>query len=121
MFPPIDDSVLQSNPDFAIAYNKLTKAILNQDGTTKNDPAAKERKRVREVRFPPPILVFVSMPLYTMSLHHICLKTPALTNLCFSLKELDKHRLKAAKQHILTRAIATVAPSDQPPRAIAAD
>ncbi|KAL6854988.1 hypothetical protein ACO1O0_006124 [Amphichorda felina] len=78
MFPPVDDSVLRNNPDFANLYNKLTNVILNPDGSTKDDPAAKERKRVKE--------------------------------------ELDKHRLKAAKEHLLTRAIATVSPPDQPSR-----
>lgn len=50
MLPPVEDSVLQSNPDFAVLYTTLTTAILNPDGSTKNDPAAKERKAVREVR-----------------------------------------------------------------------
>jgi hypothetical protein len=45
----VDDAVLQSNPDFAILYNKLSKVKLNPDGSTKDDPAAKERDRVKEV------------------------------------------------------------------------
>ena len=49
MFPPVDQSVLQSNPDFANLYNKLTNVVLNPDGSTKDHPAAKERKRVKEV------------------------------------------------------------------------
>ncbi|KAM5345608.1 hypothetical protein ACJ41O_011469 [Fusarium nematophilum] len=77
MFPPVDDSVLKSNPDFANLYNKLTNVILNPDGSTKEDPAAKERAAVRE--------------------------------------ELDRRRLISAKQHILTRAIATSTPSTTPP------
>jgi hypothetical protein len=49
-FPPVDDAVLQNNPDFSNLYNKLTNVILNPDGSTKEDPAAKERAVVREVR-----------------------------------------------------------------------
>ncbi|KAF5007323.1 hypothetical protein FDECE_6333 [Fusarium decemcellulare] len=48
MFPPVEDSVLKNNPDFANLYNKLTNVILNPDGSTKEDPAAKERAAVRE-------------------------------------------------------------------------
>ncbi|RMJ10044.1 hypothetical protein CDV36_010337 [Fusarium kuroshium] len=47
-FPPVDDAVLQNNPDFSNLYNKLTNVILNPDGSTKEDPAAKERAVVRE-------------------------------------------------------------------------
>lgn len=50
MFPPVEDSVLQNNPDFANLYNKLTNLVLNPDGSTKEDPRAKERAAVREVR-----------------------------------------------------------------------
>lgn len=50
MLPPIEESILQNNPDFAALYSTLTTVILNPDGSTKNDPAAKERKAVREVR-----------------------------------------------------------------------
>lgn len=52
MFPPVDDSVLKANPDFAILYGKLTNVVLDSDGSTKEDPAAKERKRVKEVSCP---------------------------------------------------------------------
>jgi hypothetical protein len=50
MFPPVEDSVLQNNPDFANLYNKLTNVVLNPDGSSQNDPRAKERASVREVR-----------------------------------------------------------------------
>jgi hypothetical protein len=49
MLPPVEDAVLQHNPDFAALYKILTTALLNPDGSTKNDPAAKERNAVREV------------------------------------------------------------------------
>jgi hypothetical protein len=52
MFPPVDQSVLQNNPDFANLYSKLTNVILNPDGSTKDHPAAKERRRVKEVSTP---------------------------------------------------------------------
>ncbi|KAF4981797.1 hypothetical protein FZEAL_2470 [Fusarium zealandicum] len=48
MFPPVDSSVLQNNPDFENLYKKLTNVVLNPDGSTKEDPAAKERAAVRE-------------------------------------------------------------------------
>lgn len=49
MLPPVEDAVLQNNPDFAALYATLTTVILSPDGSTKNDPAAKERDAVREV------------------------------------------------------------------------
>lgn len=51
MLPPVEDSVLHSNPDFAALYSTLTTAILNADGTTKDDKsrAARERDAVRKV------------------------------------------------------------------------
>ncbi|KAH7146537.1 hypothetical protein EDB81DRAFT_496156 [Dactylonectria macrodidyma] len=73
-FPPVDAAVLKSNPNFALLYGKLTNVVLNPDGSTKEDPAAKERAAVRE--------------------------------------ELDQRRLAAAKNHIITRAIATATPAD---------
>ncbi|KAH7182937.1 uncharacterized protein B0J16DRAFT_157742 [Fusarium flagelliforme] len=48
MFPPVEDSVFQNNPDFANLYQKLTNVVLNPDGSTHNDPRAKERAFVRE-------------------------------------------------------------------------
>jgi hypothetical protein len=49
MFPPVEEVVLQRNPEFASLYNILTTSILNPDGSTKNDPAAKERDAVKTV------------------------------------------------------------------------
>lgn len=51
MLPPVEESVLQSNPEFAALYNTLTSAILNPDGTTKDDQSrpARERDAVRNV------------------------------------------------------------------------
>ena len=49
MLPPIEDSILHNNPDFAALYTTLTTVVLNADGSTKSDPAAKDRKAVREV------------------------------------------------------------------------
>lgn len=50
MLSPIDEAVLQNNPDFATLYTTLTTVILNPDGSTKADVNAKERAAVREVR-----------------------------------------------------------------------
>lgn len=52
MLPPVEEAVLQSNPEFAALYSTLTTAILNADGTTKDDKsqAARERDAVREVQ-----------------------------------------------------------------------
>ncbi|TQS35642.1 hypothetical protein Golomagni_03933 [Golovinomyces magnicellulatus] len=46
MFPPIDDEVLQKNPDFASLHKILIGSILNADGTTRVHPQRKERKEV---------------------------------------------------------------------------
>ncbi|KAK0706146.1 hypothetical protein B0T26DRAFT_755675 [Lasiosphaeria miniovina] len=77
MLPPVDDAVLQSNPNFAALYSTLTTVVLNPDGSSKNDAAAKESATVKE--------------------------------------ELKRHRLQAAKQHLLAHAIATTTPT--PPEA----
>ena len=52
MFPPVEASVLENNPDFASLYKNLTSSVLNADGTTRADPASKARDAVREVSFP---------------------------------------------------------------------
>lgn len=51
MLPPVEEAVLQSNPEFAALYGTLTSAILNPDGTTRDDKShvAKQRDAVREV------------------------------------------------------------------------
>jgi hypothetical protein len=58
MLPPIDDTLIQSNPNFALLYAKLTNTLLNPDASTKDDdtPAAKQRDAVRKVILlkPPP-------------------------------------------------------------------
>ncbi|KUI61794.1 hypothetical protein VP1G_08943 [Cytospora mali] len=76
MFPPVEDAVLQNNPQFAALYGALTSAILNPDGTTKDDKgrAVKERDAVR--------------------------------------KELDAHRLKSAKQHLLAQSLSAAVPPE---------
>ncbi|KAH6622522.1 hypothetical protein F5144DRAFT_594864 [Chaetomium tenue] len=48
MLPPVDNTVLQNNPEFAILYSKLTNSVLNPDASTKNGPATKERRAVTE-------------------------------------------------------------------------
>ncbi|EPE03070.1 hypothetical protein F503_08684 [Ophiostoma piceae UAMH 11346] len=47
MPPPIDESVLRNNPDFALLYATLTTAVLNPDGSTKTDAGTKARDAVR--------------------------------------------------------------------------
>jgi hypothetical protein len=56
MLPPIEDSVLQSNPKFAALHATLANHILNSNGSTKNHPAQKERDAVTEVRHRTPHL-----------------------------------------------------------------
>jgi hypothetical protein len=53
MLPPVDKAVLQNNPQFAALYNTLTTVILNPDGSTKHDPASKEREATRKVCLQP--------------------------------------------------------------------
>lgn len=52
MLPPVEEVVLQNNPEFAALYSTLSTAILNPDGTTKDDKShvARERDAVRQVR-----------------------------------------------------------------------
>jgi hypothetical protein len=51
MFPPVDQKILQSNPEFAKLYRIITTAILNPDGSTKEDAEAKDRAAVQKVGF----------------------------------------------------------------------
>ncbi|CCC07609.1 unnamed protein product [Sordaria macrospora k-hell] len=51
MLPPIDNSVLENNPQFANLYKGLTELLLNGDGSTKLPPqnsVAQERKSVTD-------------------------------------------------------------------------
>lgn len=50
MLPPVEEDVLQNNPEFAALYSTLTTAIINPDGTTKDDQsrAARDRNAVRK-------------------------------------------------------------------------
>jgi len=52
MLPPIEDSVLQSNPKFAALHATLSNNILNANGSTKHHPAQRERDAVTEVQSP---------------------------------------------------------------------
>jgi hypothetical protein len=60
MLPPIEDSVLQSNPKFAALHVTLANNILNPNGSTKNHPAQKELDAVTEVHPPCPYSTTVS-------------------------------------------------------------
>ncbi len=51
MLPPVDDDVLKNNPDFERVYKKVTGALLNQDGSTRDDSAAEKREAVRQVGY----------------------------------------------------------------------
>ncbi|RFU25406.1 hypothetical protein B7463_g10940, partial [Scytalidium lignicola] len=48
MIPPVEDSILQSNPRFATLYSNLGTNILNPSGSTKNHPTQKERDATTE-------------------------------------------------------------------------
>jgi hypothetical protein len=49
MIPPIEESVLLSNPKFAALHKTLTTSILNPNGSTKNHPTQLERDARAEV------------------------------------------------------------------------
>lgn len=49
MIPPIDPLVLKTNPEFAKLYSSLTRDVLAEDGSTKNDAATKQRCETRLV------------------------------------------------------------------------
>jgi len=63
MLPPIEDSVLQSNPKFASLHEILKNSILTSNGATKRHAAQKERDAVIEV--------FTPQQLVTTSSNHI--------------------------------------------------
>ncbi|KAF9878457.1 hypothetical protein CkaCkLH20_03949 [Colletotrichum karsti] len=46
MLPPVEESVLQNNPDFAALHHTLTTAILNPDGSSKK-PYTKEQSAIQ--------------------------------------------------------------------------
>ncbi|KAL6700265.1 hypothetical protein J3F84DRAFT_357628 [Trichoderma pleuroticola] len=48
MFPPVEQKILQSNPEFAKLHRIITTAILNPDGSTKEDDEAKDRATVQK-------------------------------------------------------------------------
>lgn len=104
MLPPVEDAVLQSNPQFAALYSTLTTTILNWDGSTKNHPAAKERAAVREVcvlvlRLSPQPFEAASREASGFLADRLC-----------TSQELNDYRLKAAKQQLLAHAISTANP-----------
>ncbi len=97
MLPPVDDAVLQNNPEFATLYNTLTTAVLNANGTTKTDAAAKDREAVRQVWRSNQLLPIV----YLMIIGLIRAST--------ARKKLKSHRLKAARHHLVVQAISSAA------------
>lgn len=49
MIPPVDPTVLESNPQFAEFYKTLTSTVLNPDGSTRNASQAKIQEEIQEV------------------------------------------------------------------------
>ena len=92
MLPPVEDAVLKNNLEFAALYSTLTATILNPDGSTRKDAAAKERSAVREVCGR---LANQSRSKWS---HSLC------------LQELNEYRLKAAKERLLSHAISVADP-----------
>ncbi|EFX06194.1 hypothetical protein CMQ_6515 [Grosmannia clavigera kw1407] len=54
MLPPVEESVLQNNPDFAKLYKILTTVVLNEDGSSKSDVGAKQREAAQQARYTAP-------------------------------------------------------------------
>lgn len=52
MIPPIEDSILKSNPKFSALHATLSNKILNSSGSTTSHPAQKERDAVTAVPSP---------------------------------------------------------------------
>lgn len=72
MFPPVDDAVLQNNPDFARLYKNLTGNVLNPDGSSKDDdPLAKERAAVRHVSQVKHMFAYIATYFYIYTYHKI--------------------------------------------------
>lgn len=91
MLPPVEDSVLRGNPEFAKLYNTLTAAVLNPDSSTKNDPNGNQRVAVQEVL--PDVDVYMSAS-------------------SLQSQKLKKHRVKRIKQAFLVSAVETANPAE---------
>jgi len=87
MLPPIEDSVLQSNPKFAALHATLANNVLNPNGSTKNHPAQKERDAVTAV-----------YPLFYLA-------PPTISN---NVQALRAARTRAAKAQLLRTALSTL-------------
>ena len=61
MLPPIEESMLQSNPKFAALHTMLANNILNPSGSTKKQAAQKERDAVSDVRWNPSLCLNSSL------------------------------------------------------------
>ncbi|KAM3512777.1 hypothetical protein MY11210_003562 [Beauveria gryllotalpidicola] len=48
MLPPVDDNVLENNPDFARLYKTLKTSVLNPDGTSRRSQESKENEAIRK-------------------------------------------------------------------------
>jgi hypothetical protein len=92
MLPPIDNSVLQSNPQFATLHANLTNNILNPSGSTKNHPAQKDRDAVTEV----------------------CPSLSSLTHIINTPQALKTARIRAAKRQLIRSALCEVDISSAP-------
>lgn len=110
-FPVVEQSVLQNNPDFALLHGKLTNVLLNPDGSTKEDAGARQRRQIKDVRLPKRNTPRVSS-LQRKRANPIGARRADAWNRS-PPQELDRRRLKAAKQHILARAIATATSEQQ--------
>lgn len=85
MLPPIEDTVLQSNPKFAALHATLANNILNPNGSTKNHHAQKELVAVTEVR------------------------PPSLSSTRLTIQQgLKSARIRAAKSHLLRNALSNL-------------
>ncbi|KGQ05457.1 hypothetical protein BBAD15_g9280 [Beauveria bassiana D1-5] len=47
MLPPVDDNVLENNPDFTRLYKTLKTLVLNPDGTSRRSQESKENEAIR--------------------------------------------------------------------------
>ncbi|PNY25045.1 Uncharacterized protein TCAP_05015 [Tolypocladium capitatum] len=48
MLPPVDDQVLQDNPDFAKLYSTLVNVVLNPDGSSQHDSGSEQCAAVQK-------------------------------------------------------------------------
>ncbi|KAI0381702.1 hypothetical protein F5Y04DRAFT_255095 [Hypomontagnella monticulosa] len=116
MLLPIDEAVLQNNPDFERLYKTVTGSLLNPDGSTKShDPTAKKRNAVRE-ELKAHRLRATKQHLLRRAIVAATNPEPSATNAAPSKQQqLQSHRRTRSMPQNPRTSISTSAPTSTPP------